>query len=647
LFSRLRRAASWKRAGEARAFFLLTCFPLLQPAQEPPKIEPVKTSITVVENISAETPANVTVLNGSALEQAPGVNLDDRLREVPGFSLFRRTSSVVAHPTTQGVSLRGIGSSGASRTLVLWDGIPANDPFGGWVYWTQFVPEEMSRAEISRGAATSVFGDRAMSGAIALFSRPPERAHLFTSFDAGNRNTREASLGFSQAWAKTAFSGAARAFRTGGYYIVPEEIRGPVDRQASVRFVTGDARIDRYSNWGDFFLKFNLLAEERANGTVKTGNSTSLGTVSLRYERAFGDDRVSLLGYHSREGFHSIFTSVSADRRIETLQYRQRVPSQGTGGAAMWRRTRRRWNLLAGADASRVSGTSTDRLAAGGVRVGGGSQLQHGAFVQGDAVFGPARFFAGLRHSFAGGDNRFLSPSAGAVVGVRRMRLRGSVYRAFRAPTLNELYREFRVGNTATLANPDLRPETLFGAEAGADWMGENASLRLTTFRNSLDHLITNVTVSTAPNSIVRQRRNAAAAVSRGLEAEFQKSYRNWRAELGYLFADSRYSDGPRVAQIPKHQGSGRVTYSREGTIVTAGVRSYAYQFDDDLNRFRLPGFAVFELVARQRLASSLSAEVLIDNLLDRRFYTAFTPTPNVGQPQMWRAGLRWDGRLW
>jgi outer membrane receptor for ferrienterochelin and colicin len=125
-----------------------------------------------VETISAETPANVSTLDASDLLQTPGVNLDDRLRSVPGFSLFRRSSSLVANPTTQGVSLRGLGSSGASRTLVLWDGIPANDPFGGWVYWTRFIPEEMSRVEISRGAATSVFGDRAMSGAIGLFTRP-------------------------------------------------------------------------------------------------------------------------------------------------------------------------------------------------------------------------------------------------------------------------------------------------------------------------------------------------------------------------------------------------------------------------------------------------------------------------------------------
>ena len=76
-------------------------------------------------------------MNSTALQEVAGTDLDDRLRDIPGFSLFKRSSSVVANPTTQGVSLRGIGSSGASRTLMLWDGVPANDPFGGWVYWSQ------------------------------------------------------------------------------------------------------------------------------------------------------------------------------------------------------------------------------------------------------------------------------------------------------------------------------------------------------------------------------------------------------------------------------------------------------------------------------------------------------------------------------
>ncbi len=132
----------------------------------------MKTSITIVEKVEEETPANVTILGKLEVEQQPGVNLDDRLRSVPGFSLFRRTSSIVANPTTQGVSLRGLGSSGASRTLVLWDGIPINDPFGGWVYWTRVDPADLDRVEVTRGASTSAFGDRAMSGTIGLFSRP-------------------------------------------------------------------------------------------------------------------------------------------------------------------------------------------------------------------------------------------------------------------------------------------------------------------------------------------------------------------------------------------------------------------------------------------------------------------------------------------
>jgi outer membrane receptor for ferrienterochelin and colicin len=110
-----------------------------------PKIEPLHQSITVTEKISTEAPALIQVLGRPEVEQTPGVDLDDRLRMVPGFSLFRRSSSLAANPTTQGVSLRGLGSSGASRTLVLWDGIPVNSPFGGWVYWTRLAAEEMER----------------------------------------------------------------------------------------------------------------------------------------------------------------------------------------------------------------------------------------------------------------------------------------------------------------------------------------------------------------------------------------------------------------------------------------------------------------------------------------------------------------------
>jgi len=605
----------------------------------------VRTSITVVEKLAAETPALVTVSGPEELAKAPGVNLDDRLRLVPGFSLFRRSSSLVAHPTTQGVSLRGIGPTGASRTLVRWDGVPVNDPFGGWIQWTRFAPEEIGRVEVSRGASTSVFGDRAMGGAISLFSEEVTRSHFRGGYEAGTRNTHLASAGAAHLGRRSAISARSRAFTTDGYYIVPEEVRGPVDRQAYVRFVTGETRLDLLGGEQRLFLKLDVLAEERGNGTAAQTNSTTLGSLAAHYAREAGPNGISVLGYHTREEFRSLFSSIGAGRASEQLTTIQSVPAQAAGGAGMWRHTRTGWHTLVGADVHRVEGYSHETVPATGARrSAGGVQTQHGYFAQTDLAAGPARLFLGLRYHFAGGGERFVSPSAGLAGSLGSFRLRGSVYRSFRAPTLNELYREFRTGNVLTRANPALAPESLFGLEAGADWTGESTRLSVTAYRNSLDDLITNVTLSAAPNLIVRQRQNADRALARGVEVELRRRWGRLTGEAAYLLVDSRFRAGARVPQVPKHQGSAQLAYASEATLVAAGVRSYSFQFEDDANSFLLPGFAAAHAAVRRRLRRQLFAVAEIDNLLDRRFLVGFTPTPQTGSPRLWRVGLRWEG---
>jgi outer membrane cobalamin receptor len=609
--------------------------------------EPVRTSITVVERVATEAPASVAVLEKKQLEQIPGVNVDDRLRMVPGFSLFRRSSSLVAQPTTQGISLRGIGSTGASRTLVLWDGIPINDPFGGWVYWTRVAPEELSRVEVSRGASTSVFGDRALGGAIALFTREAERGRVTGSWETGNRNTNAVSAGGSWLTPRWAVSGAGRAFTTNGYYIVAERYRGAADVEANVRFTGGDVRLDWLGADERLFTKVDVLVEERSNGTPLQRNSTSLGNAAANYWRQRGRNSVSLLGYHTRGEFRAGFSAIAANRQSERLTSIQSVPSEAVGGAAFWRREQTRWNLLAGGDFQRVEGWSIDTLFPTGKRIGGGSLMQHGTFAQTDFSVGMGRIFLGARHQFTGQSRQFFSPSAGWTVGRRWWRVRGSAYRSYRAPTLNELYREFRAGNAVTLANAALRPETLFGAEVGLDLMGESRRVAVTVFRNDLRQVVANVTLSVTPQQITRQRQNAASALGRGVEVEVRERWRNWTAEAAYLMADSRFGSGLRVPQIPRHQGSAQLTWAGERTLVTFGFRTTAYQFDDDLNLFRLPGFGVSQLAARHRVWRNLSLTGAVENLWNREFYSGFTPVPATGAPRLVRAGLRWDGRLW
>src|SRR5580700_8264998 len=109
---------------------------------------------------------SVRAMTGEQLREAPGFTLDDRLRQVAGFQLFRRTSSWVANPTTEGTTLRGLGSTAASRTLVLSDQVPLNDAYGGWIHWSEIPALAIQDVELMRGGASDLYGSSAIGGVI-------------------------------------------------------------------------------------------------------------------------------------------------------------------------------------------------------------------------------------------------------------------------------------------------------------------------------------------------------------------------------------------------------------------------------------------------------------------------------------------------
>src|SRR4030095_6053068 len=115
--------------------------------------------------------------------------LDDALRSTPGFTLFRRSSSRVANPTTQGVTLRGVSGAGSSRTLVLADGVPLNDPFGSWVYWNRIPLAAIDRVEVVRGATGDLYGAGALGGVIQLLTVQPNRTRARATIHGGSHDT--------------------------------------------------------------------------------------------------------------------------------------------------------------------------------------------------------------------------------------------------------------------------------------------------------------------------------------------------------------------------------------------------------------------------------------------------------------------------
>src|SRR5436305_3338877 len=412
--------------------------------------------------------APTSVLTREDIARSPGLTLDEQLRQIPGFSLLRRSSSLTAHPTSQGVSLRGLGPSGASRTLVLFDGTPLNDPFGGWVYWNRLPASALQSVEVARGALSQLYGSAALGGAIQLLPRAPRRGTLEATVRGGDRTTRDAEIFASDAatggkpWGWTL---AGRLFNTNGFYILFPEDRGAVDRRATVGFGTLYGRFQ----WGSYHAGLNVFHENRGNGTALQRNDTSLQTLDAGYG---GEHWVWDL-YGQTQRFQSTFSRILPDRSREFLTAEQDFRTQGFGGSAAWRSG---GGLLVGADLRRASWDVQE-------------QTLGGLYAQETVGVSPRLdLLAGARFDLWASQRTRSSfnPRVGALFrATDEVTLRGSIYRGFRAPTLNELYRPFRVRNVLTEANTNLREESLLAAARGADLVTSSRLVgRLNAFHN-------------------------------------------------------------------------------------------------------------------------------------------------------------------
>ena len=123
---------------------------------------------------SLESPASTRELSQTALNNSAAVTLDGKMRQLPGVELYRRSSSLVANPSSQGLSLRALGSTAASRTLITEDDVPLNDPFAGWIHWQEQPELSIERIELVRGGASDLYGSSAIGGVVNVIPVRPK-----------------------------------------------------------------------------------------------------------------------------------------------------------------------------------------------------------------------------------------------------------------------------------------------------------------------------------------------------------------------------------------------------------------------------------------------------------------------------------------
>ncbi len=667
----------------------------MSPIDPPP--QPVETVVVRAAQLPPPAGAkafSIVTLDAAQIGREP--ELDAALKQVPGVSLFRRSSSLSANPTVQGLSLRAIAPSGSSRALVTLDGVPLNDPFGGWVVWSQLPPEAVEAVSVVRGAGAGPYGAGALTGVVAI----EERADAPGTWTAdGSAGSLETALG---AGVDTLGVGSGQLFvtvsgeSTRGWNPIRAG-RGPADTDLSLHGRQGSLRYSAPLGSGELALRFSGYGEDRGTG-VRGGTAHAEGSLlSLAWAAQPAPDAPGwrLQAWARESGFSQMSLSEPPGHLTATPANSQfATPASGFGLNAAVRRATLVWSWELGVDARTAEGQTHElfRFISGAftrTRVAGGRNGVAGLYAEASRTEGKWLFTGGVRldgwavwdgerverDRTTGATTLALRPqdrsgsTPTARTGVRRdfdggTYLRAAAYAGFRPPTLNELYRPFRVGNDVTEANPALQPERLFGAEIGVGHVGKSWSWSATLFDNRLEDAVTNVTVGVGPATFpvagfipaggtLRMRENAGAIDAVGLEAEARRSFIADRLVMHAALSatDARVDGGSQAPQLTGKRPAEAPVWTATGGIDWRATDRLSFwidgrfesrRFEDDLNQRPLKAAISFDARATWRLSRSADLYLQAQNLFDAAVPTgaAADATISYGAPRIVSVGV-------
>ena len=636
-----------------------------------------------VESISRSLPA--------------GPRIENVLKDIPGLQQFRRSDARSANPTSQGVTLRGLGGNASSRAILVLDDVPQADPFGGWISLPGYDALNLASIRVRRGSGQVASGPGALAGVIELDSKQ-NVDELSADIAYGSRKSVDAKASLLRTLGQGSVSLSGNYARGDGFIPIIENQRGTVDRKAPYEQMGIALRgVAPLSGSTELQANVRAFSDERERGFEFSDNQNSGVDASLRLVNRGDGWQWSALGYVQIREFANRFGAVAANRNSVGLTLDQySVPSTGLGArfevrppvgektelrvGGDWRRTigETKENFFFTGivpGRNRIAGGQTDTLggfaeasfkpvdaltlSAGGradywsIAKGFRKEVNIGGTVRSDDVFADRSGWEGT------GRAGFAYQASGAV------KLRGATYLGWRLPTLNELYRPFRVGADAIAANELLSPERLKGAELGVEYDSSGLTVSATAFVNRLDNAIANVTQGAGPGNFpgvgfvaaggaYRRRENLDAIDSKGVELDASLDLQPFTLRAGYAYVDAQVSDngramaldGFRPAQVPKHFGNVAVEYDGSAFDAAASLRYVGGQFEDDLNRQRLDDALTLDGTLSYAVTDRFSVTLRGENLFDTTVEAAISGSGIVERatPRTILFGIRFVG---
>jgi outer membrane cobalamin receptor len=641
--------------------------------------EPAVVNTTIVvtatrsERPAGELPVSTTVITQDELHAVPPTFIDELLRAVPGIQM-NLSGGAATFTAGQRLSMRGLGGQ---RALVLLDGIPIHDAYDGTIQWQKVPFDSLRQIEVVRGGAASLFGNFALGGTVNLLTRPVNQNEARLDLQAGSSSTtREALMVDHTVNDRLGLRLSFDRFKSDGYDRVPNP--GPVDVNGWNDSWTAAGRLDvEFSDAMHGYVKGNRARIHNSEGTPLSVGQRDIFDASAGLQRILGSSGLlSTSAFFRTQDEDTASGSILGARESEFLSQASTIPSDVMGASVDWSTSR------SGAIAFLSFGVDVQRIETEEHRL----QYNRNGTVQREVNLAGSQQFAGLFgqlswrpsnrleilasarvDSYKSYDGRELIvkgaqtfyPKVSSTQLDPRISFRyavakgtafhGAAYRAFKAPTLRELYRSNQMGTSVALANPFLEPETLVGAELGVDWSSDRVHAEVNVFRSDIEGLQSRAPVPGQPNAF--QFLNLGKSRSQGVEAmaDVRISAR-LAVNLGYTYSDAVVVEDPNLAlegklipEVVPRIGSIALRYTgHDATALTARYRLLSKSYGEAANLTPSPGYRVLDIAVSRPIRSWLDAYASLENAFDKGYYYVLSPTMSrSGQPRTLSLGVR------
>lgn len=613
--------------------------------------EPIENVVVTASRVAvpaAQVGSSVTVITEEMLGLRRPTFVADVLRDVPGLAMSRGGGY-------GGVTQARLRGAEGNHTLVLIDGVEANNPVSGSEFdFASLTASDIERIEVLRGPQSALYGSDAIGGVINVITRGAAPGFDATfGVEAGNLGTHATRLSASGGTSRASGRVHAARMTTDGSNIsrFGEERDGFESETLRLdgRFVLGDA--------------WSVRANAHALDSEQDFDSQDFAFPPTPTQGLVVDDDVS-----SR--LEQRFASIDASAELARTAHRFRAARTKTrntffdDGAFTGRnegdKTKLDWQATVAlgpraADEPIGAGHGItfaleheriDYLNVGATPDAPENQSRDDAQTSVAAEYRNVLGRAALSASVRRDDNDLFDDAttyrlSGSFAAAERTRLKASVGTGVTNPGFFELFGFFP---GSFVGNPALKPEHSTSFDVGVEHTLGNARIDVSYFRADLDDEI--VTVFDEASFLSTVENLAGESERRGVELAVSATpTARWNLAASYTYTDAREPDGEAEVRRPRHVASLDNALELVGgrARLNVGIDYTGRQLDNELvfatpeERVELDAFMLVNVAASFDVSPRLRLHARIENVLDETYEEWFSYR---GRGRSWLVGF-------